>query len=130
MFDKAFVSHSGILLPFKLECDALTDTDWDILANLIGHRLEFNEVIGIPRGGLSLSERLQHYCIPQTKKKRRILIVDDVLTTGNSMEKYRNKFQAPDNKIKGCVVFARSRRHLPNWVSPIFLLYGEFTDDF
>lgn len=131
MFESSFLSHSGIQLPFKIECDTLTTSDWDVLAELIASRIEhFNEVHGIPRGGLPLAERLESYCKPQIKKKRRILIVDDVLTTGASMEDYRMRFQRPETKVKGVVVFARSRGHLPDWVEPVFLLAGCFADDF
>lgn len=131
MFEPRFISHSGVMLPFKIECDALTFADWDVLAELIASRVEnFNEVHGIPTGGFLLAERLVDYCVPQTKKRRRILIVDDVLTTGASMEAYRMRFQRPETKVKGVVVFARSSRHLPNWVEPVFLLRGVFADDF
>jgi hypothetical protein len=130
MFKPSFVSHSGVLLPFKIDCDGFTKEDWDIIADIIGTRVEFNEVHGIPRGGLLLAERLVEYAKPQTKKKRRVLIVDDVLTTGASMLKAYDKHKKDDNKVKGVVVFARSRAHLPAWVSPVFLLHGEFADDF
>ena len=130
LFSPAFISHSGILLPFKVECDCFTEEDWDIIADLIGNRIEFNEVHGIPRGGLLLAERLVEYAKPQTKKKRRVLIVDDVLTTGASMQEYYDKLKTDETKVKGVVVFARSRSHLPAWVSPVFLLHGEFADEF
>jgi hypoxanthine phosphoribosyltransferase len=130
LFKPSFMSHSGILLPFKLELESLDHEDWDILADLISNHIDFNEVHGIPRGGLLLAERLVEYAKPQTKKKRRVLIVDDVLTTGASMQEYYDKLKTGDNKVKGVVVFARSRAHLPAWVSPVFLLHGEFADDF
>lgn len=130
MFEPAFISHSGVLLPFKIELDSLTGADWDVIADLIGSRIDFQEVHGIPRGGLPLAARLQRFCQPQTKKKRRILIVDDVCTTGRSLNEYYTQLKSPDNKVTGCVVFARSRRHLPDWVSPIFLLFGDYADDF
>lgn len=130
LFKPSFVSHSGILLPFKVECDCLTDEDWNILADIIGSRIDFNEVHGIPRGGLPLAERLQEYAQPQCKKKRRVLLVDDVLTTGSSMCKEYDELKKDDNKIKGVVVFARNRRYLPSWCDAVFVLNGLFADDF
>ena len=76
-----FTSHSGITLPFKIECDALNDADIDTLAFLIGGRYSFGSVYGVPTGG----ERLARALIPYITIGPR-LVVDDVLTTGNSME--------------------------------------------
>jgi hypoxanthine phosphoribosyltransferase len=130
LLKESFISHSGILLPFKIECAAFDDEDWGILADIIGNNMDFNEVVGIPRGGLQLAEHLQEFVKPQTKKKRRILIVDDVLTTGASMCKAYDQCKKDDNKVKGVVVFARSRVHLPDWCDCVFLLHGAFADEF
>ena len=49
------------------------------------------------------------------------LIVDDVLTTGKSMnEIYEHLHTKHDKKTKGVVVFARSG--CPDWITPIFQL--------
>ena len=48
-----------------------------------------------------------------------LLIVDDVLTTGTSMEKMKKKY--PDDIIVGIVLFARAE--CPKWVQPLFRLY-------
>ena len=66
----------------------------------------FREAIGIPRGGIELSTRLNQY--GTGNKTDPILIVDDVLTTGGSMEEFRRKraFRNPTDYI-GWVVFAR-----------------------
>ncbi len=130
MFKSSYTSKSGIDLPFKINCQSLTDQEWEILAELIGNRIDFNEVYGASSGGLPLALRLVPFISPQMKKKRRILLVDDVLTTGATMESQRSLRQSHDVKVKGVVVFARSRSHLPDWISPIFLLHGEFADDF
>lgn len=128
MFSSACLSHSGIILHFKIDCDVLTDADWDIMAELIGMRNEFNQVVGIPRGGIPLAERLADFAVPQTKKKKRILIVDDVLTTGRSMEEYYARYKTPETKVRGVVLFARSRAYLPSWVDPVFQLHGIYAD--
>ena len=50
-----FVSHAGIPLKWKIECDALED-QWDSIATMIMdyEKRPFSRVIGIPRGGLPL----------------------------------------------------------------------------
>ncbi len=108
---KSFQSHSGMTLPFKIECDSLTKDDWECLACIISTVIgQFGSVEGVPRGGLKLADALEKY-----KTSGSLLIVDDVFTTGASMEKQRNRRNA-----KGAVVFARTTP--PDWIRSIFLL--------
>lgn len=118
-----FRSHSGVELPFKIDCDALSDGDLATLAQVVGTRpwTRFNDVYGIPRGGLRFAEALKPYALSVPKKQdRRVLIIDDVLTTGNSMLQMREMLRAdglPTEYI-GVVIFARGP--CPDWVRPIF----------
>jgi hypoxanthine phosphoribosyltransferase len=105
-----FRSHSGIQLPWKINADTLSDTDIDGIARIIRRRFAFSNVIGVPRGGLRLAEALK----PHVKPGWPELIVDDVLTTGESMEAYH--LAAPT--AIGVVIFARSP--VPDWVWSIF----------
>jgi len=106
-----FKSHSGFILPFKIECDNLTYKDWECLAWIVSSMVgSFGSVEGVPRGGLLLANRLKDYITEGP-----LLIVDDVFTTGASMEQQRNKRYA-----KGAVVFARTTP--PDWIKSVFLL--------
>ena len=99
LFQKGdFTSHAGLPLAWKIECDALTDDDWETLAFLISQRCTFGTVYGIPRGGVKLAKSLEKYCDPVIKTR---LVVDDVYTTGKSM----NDVMKPGDI--GYVVFAR-----------------------
>ena len=109
-----FTAHSGQKLPFKIECDALSNDDLRALAALVGKKLTFSEVIGVPRGGIRFASFLKRY----TKKEGPVLIVDDVLTTGTSMEMARQKCESADTI--GLVIFARGT--CPSWVSSLFTL--------
>ena len=94
-----FKLASGAKSNFKIECDALTEDDWQTLAMLIARNVgQFSEVIGVPRGGDQLACVLDKY--RRTDGPR--LIVDDVLTTGGSLAKYMTE---PTDF--GYVVFAR-----------------------
>ena len=95
-----FTSHAGNELDFKIECDALTDQDWDCFAKLISERCQFGSVYGIPRGGVKLQKALEKYVTPKNPYR---LVVDDVYTTGKSMREAMNKGDI------GFVVFARKR---------------------
>jgi hypothetical protein len=95
-----FVSHAGRELEWKIECDALTDEDWECLAKMISERCAFGSVYGIPRGGVKLQKALEKYCDPKNPFR---LVVDDVYTTGKSM---REEMKHGDI---GFVVFARNR---------------------
>ena len=109
-----FTAHSGQELSFKIECDALSDKDLRTLAALAARRLAFSEVMGVPQGGILFASFLERY----TKKDGPLLIVDDVLTTGNSMETARRA--CGSDEVIGLVIFARGP--CPSWIKPIFSL--------
>ena len=111
-----FNSHSGIDLTWKIEMDALGKKEWKCLAHMImeyEHR-PFCESIGIPSGGVYLGALLNEYSTKNYEEDP-YLIVDDVLTTGRSMEEYAKKY---DNVI-GWVIFSRTRLH-SDWITPLF----------
>ncbi len=111
--DQAFIAHAGSRLPFKIECDALTDEDIETLAKIIGGTHLFGKVHGVPQGGMRLAAALQKHCLNYGQT----LIVDDVLTTGTSMEEARRQIGGPS---QGVVIFARG--NCPSWIKPIFQL--------
>jgi len=105
--------HSGAFSTWKVECDALDEGDWQTLACMISERIiSFGSVEGVPRGGLPLAHHLRHYITPGGP----LLIVDDVLTTGSSLEEHR----AGRLHTIGFVIFARGPR--PSWVRALWTL--------
>ena len=113
-----FVSHSGIQLSYKIECDALTDADIECIASIIADKTDFGIVEGIPTGGCRLADALEQYAVFEAPFNT--LIVDDVFTTGVSMEaaKTAQPPQVPPDDVVGWVIFARSI--LPDWINAIF----------
>lgn len=106
-----FKLASGQYSNWKIECDALTKQDWATLAAMAYEILPpFGEVVGVPRGGIPFADALSHY---MTSMSKTLLIVEDVVTTGNSIEKFRNGRDAI-----GVCVFAREK--CPDWVTPLF----------
>lgn len=116
--DVWFKLHSGKLSQFKIECDSLTDADWDSLALVIARQIQYSEVVGVPTGGLKLEKALRKY--KSEGSSHSTLIVDDVLTTGKSMVELRDKIlkHTMAKKVIGVVVFSRGK--CPKWVTPIF----------
>lgn len=114
-----FTLHSGQKSNFKIDCDALTDEDIEHLALQFAWRLRFEEIVGIPRGGLRLAAALEKYAGIMGP----LLIVDDVLTTGASMEAKRQEILAkdPDMPIIGAVIFSRMVPP-PSWITPLFVM--------
>lgn len=113
----SFIGHSGLMLPWKVNCDALTDEDWAGLAQIVRAQFSFSQVMGIPRGGLKFAAALK----PYRALKGPLLLVDDVMTTGRSMEEYRARCPFhPTMPTKGVVVF--SRGPVPDWIHPIFVV--------
>jgi orotate phosphoribosyltransferase len=112
-----FTLNSGAKSPFKIECDAFTDEDWKTLADLIRQMVgDFSSVEGVPRGGLRLAKELEPYAVSLSNYH---LLVDDVLTTGGSMEKAASQVHLIHQKlVKGTVVFARGQ--CPHWIRAVF----------
>lgn len=114
---KKFTSHSGLKLDFKIDCDYLSDSDIKCVAKLIAKKTRFGHVYGIPSGGTRLAEALEPYSDPHSNT---LLIVDDVLTTGQSMEEVKKYFETLKYEVAGWVIFAR--RKPPKWVNAVFVL--------
>lgn len=104
-----FISHAGLPLKWKIECDAIRPEEWETLAQMIMEyeTMPFREVSGIPTGGMALASALDKYKSPNADDF--VLVVDDVWTTGMSMkdhikENYPSYLKA---QVKKWVVFAR-----------------------
>ena len=89
LFQKVdFKSSAGLDLSWKIECDAISDDEWECIATMIMERANpFRSAIGVPRGGVKLAELLNEYGTGSYLDP--VCIVDDVLTTGKSMEEYK-----------------------------------------
>ena len=121
-----FTGHSGDKLKWKIECDALSTAEWDTLAAMI-YEYEprnFGEVVGIPRGGLPLARALEGYATGNDDDP--ILIVDDVLTTGGSMNTFQMDYfrnRNPSRGYVGWVAFSRiPLEHANGWISALFMM--------
>lgn len=113
-----FTLHSGQVSDFKIDCDYLTEWDCQALAHEILKRVPaFRWVEGVPRGGLELERQLRPYITGNPNDP--LLIVDDVYTSGASMETQRNARAAI-----GVVVFAR-QSPTQDWIRPLFLMATE-----
>ena len=110
-----FTAASGSVLPWKVECDSFIDDDWLWAADEIARIVDFRDVEGVPTGGLQLANLLAPLGKPSATS---LLIVDDVLTTGGSMEQQRAGRDAV-----GFVVFARGP--LPSWVRALWTFTGD-----
>ena len=114
-----FTLHSGGKSFWKIDCDALSSEDWATLAKMVYENVDrFRRVVGVPQGGLKLAIALKPYCFPNPEYPT--LIVDDVLTTGDSMTKMKKTISG---KVIGAVIFARGR--CPDWVVALFQYQGE-----
>lgn len=122
-FERPIVLNSGKSSHFKIEADDLTPEDWDTFARIVASKYQFRESFGIPSGGTRFQEALMPYA--STVGIR--LIVDDVLTTGGSMERTKSKLGWDD--AIGVVIFTR-RLFLPHWIHPIFTVGEKFSEFF
>ncbi|MEK9774522.1 MAG: hypothetical protein VW298_02790 [Candidatus Woesearchaeota archaeon] len=100
-----FISHSGLPLTWKIECDGISSDEWVALAHIIREyeKRNWQYAIGIPRGGVKLAKELDKYSTNDINDP--ILIVDDVYTTGRSFRDFSENFV--DSEIIKWCVFAR-----------------------
>ena len=108
-----FISHAGLPLTWKVECDALTDKDYEALAKIVSEKLTFRDVKGIPRGGIPFEKALKPYCTNDENDP--LLIADDVYTTGTSMR------EVYEEGAIGIVVLARNKI-TDDWIKAIWQL--------
>ena len=107
-----FKSHAGLDLTWKIECDAISDAEWDCFAKMIVEieTRQFSEVLGIPRGGIKLQNALQKYVSGNCADP--VLIVDDVWTTGTSFREFTEigiiQSLTEDKGWFGWCIFART----------------------
>ena len=73
-----FISHAGLPLTWKVECDALDENDYEALAKIVSEKMTFRDVKGIPRGGIPFEKALKPYC--SNNDTDPLLICDDVYT--------------------------------------------------
>ena len=120
-----FKSHSGLDLSWKIECDGVSKKEWKCLSEMIMdyEKRPFQSAIGIPRGGVMLGSYLNQHSTQNPDDP--YLIVDDVLTTGGSMEDFRKEHFSKKNVI-GWVVFARG--FPPQWCRALFQMPFNPTD--
>lgn len=124
--NEPFISHAGLSLPFKIDCDDLSPVDLASLASIVASKIKFKLALGIPRGGDLFA---MHLCTYADYNETDYLIVDDVCTTGKSFEDFKKIFldmykTVPEKNVKGVCIF--SRGECPSWVYPIFTLNSIF----
>ncbi|NIN69674.1 MAG: hypothetical protein GTO63_34315, partial [Anaerolineae bacterium] len=78
---------------------------------------QYGWVFGVPSGGERLASAL---ALDRTEGSNIVLIVDDVLTTGKSMEEAKS-YVGEDKICYGAVIFARAESW-PDWIRPLFVL--------
>ncbi len=120
-----FTLSSGSKSSFKLVADQFIEENLEGLVHLIKHLVgPFSSVFGVPRGGLRLAEALKSFA----GQDGLMLLVDDVLTSGRSME--RLKQQVFGERVAppcvGAVIFARGA--VPSWIKAVFQLPEELFD--
>lgn len=114
-----FILNGGTHSSWKIDCDALTNEDMVALTQLVRCLAgDFSSVKGVPTGGTRLAEWLRPFC---TGTYHPHLIVDDVLTTGASMDKAFGAVSqrtVKDRGVRGVVLFARGS--CSDWITPLF----------
>jgi len=121
--DGDFTSHAGLPLKWKLECDAISPNEWRCIAKMImDYQTEpFRAAVGIPRGGVPLGFALNAYATDNPDHK--LLICDDVYTTGTSFKEYCEEYNHTD--VYKWVLFSRVQaKDLKYGVRALFTMPG------
>ena len=122
-----FTLHSGDKSWWRIDCDVLSDSEIELLAKLIHEKVGgFHSVIAPEShpgsAAPKLAEALKKYSVDWGgQSKWVILAVDDVLSTGASLEELR--VDDPILEYKGAVIFARGK--CADWITPLFQMPTE-----
>lgn len=123
-----FISASGLELDWKIDCDCLTDEALDCIAEVVSEEITFNEVVGVPTGGLRLAAAFKSYAYDSgaIREIPIILLVDDVVTTGKSMENTLALLRQtkPRSIVIGFAIFGRG--DWPEWIQVMWVLNKTF----
>lgn len=112
--NESFKSHSGLMLPFKIECDALSDDDIECFARIAHEQmgLPWNQIGKVVAVGERRASRLSPHAPTRLARALRpwatkggpyALVIDDVYTTGASIADEMAKHEMS----MGLVIFAR-----------------------
>lgn len=123
-----FQASSGVSLPFKIDCDSLTDEDLETLAIQCRKMFPAYKYYSVSRGGDRFFEHLNKMVYSFGKDIERVhqYIVDDVWTTGKSVVDFaiqRGLFHDLGKGTRCLVIFARGP--YPGWVTPLFKLNSQ-----
>jgi hypothetical protein len=108
---------------FKIECDALTDQDIETLTTMLWLCLKpqrYSHVYGVPTGGERIAKAFEKYL---QHNAFRILVVDDVWTTGKSIGQFTTKLREESRlmPIDKAVLFVRGFT-APAYITRVFTL--------
>ncbi len=128
-----YTLSSGRKSAWKIDCDALTDDDMKALAAMAAERLDwfpFSRVVSVPKGKSdSPIDNAQRFAMAlwpfcATDELGRVLIVDDVLTSGESMRACNAAVAELSDveSIMGLVIVAREKP--PGWIIPLLQLWS------
>lgn len=125
-----FTLASGKKSSWKIECDALTKEDWEGLAEMavmtVLKGMTIAAVMGVPRGGVPFSDAVVKYVTQPAPLDSVIVLCEDVVTTGGSITRFRDKYCLDWGlPVVGVCVFARGR--CPDWVKPLFRMPEDAT---
>ncbi len=122
---------SGRKTKYKICVENATDDDIEAWAFMVAQKVgPFETVEGVPTGGERLAEAIAKYAQPRAGKGGSPLhvhlIVDDVLTTGKTMERMLAErspavLAGTIGTIVGAVVFARGQ--CPPWVRAVCTIH-------
>ena len=108
----SFDTPQGIV-PWQIACEHLKLDDWEALAIMLSEMISpFGLVEAASPGGQAFANSLLKHASTGP-----LLIVDDVLTTGRTMEKAR-----AGRRSTGAVVFSQGPV-VPGWITPIFRMW-------
>lgn len=114
-----FTLSSGIQTDWRINAELLITNDIRVCAKLLASILPpYDAVEGVPSGGTLLADELRLFIIPGAK---RLVIADDVWTTGGSWNKIRDGREA-----FGAIIFNRGGP-LPDNIKVLWQLAPKLT---
>lgn len=120
-----FTLSSGQETAWRFNEEGLSDETLDALAKIVCRTWIVglaDQIVPAEHGGIRFANALRYkHAKIENGRKQHTLVVDDVFTSGRSMERERLKYEEP---VIGLVIL--ERKPSPTWVYPIFTVNNLF----
>lgn len=100
-----------------MEWETVHNLVWSLSKQIVESNIRFSVILPIHRGGMTVAHMLSHYCginiaLNYNDLVGNILLVDDIVNTGNTITKYKKIIYESSNTTIATLCLLRQNRKL------------------